>query len=214
MRWLLLALLTVATVMAQESFEYTTDRNMIRYRVPTELMGPPIFTHRNARLTGDERMIFVTGYMVSGLFKDTPLGRLTLSMIEWPANCSNWSEVTKLLQEHLFGPGVAVTPVDRSWHELAWKIFEQREAKSGKWTGMSCYVPLAGQEILYVGLVIHDGAKLSQARREAYRAAVYELLESITVSGDGNSAEKKADGGSALEKNGQSDTNGLFGRDS
>lgn len=214
MRWLLLALLTVATIMAQESFEYTTDRNAVRYQVPAELMGPPIATMHNRHLTSEDRRIFVTGYMSSSLFKDTALGSLNLSMVEWPEKCSNWSEVTKFLQEHLSVPGVEVTSVDRSWHGLAWKVFEQREAKSGKWTGISCYVQLTGQEILYVGLVLHDGVKVSKAQREAYRAAVYELLASIAVRNEGESPEKNADGGSASKKNAQSDANSLLGRGS
>lgn len=207
MRWFILSLLAMATVMAQESFEYTTGRNVIRYQVPSALMGPPIATVRNTHRTSDDLRVFVTGYMSSGLFKDTALGGLNISMIEWPENCPLWNDVVKRLQVHLSVPGIDVTSEDQSWHGLPWKIFEQRQAKNGTWVGMSCYVPLVGKEILYVGLVIHDGVKIPQSRRDAFRSAVYQLLGSISVRSEGQNAESRA-------ASKQSDTNSLFGRGS
>lgn len=180
MRLFIVALLIAGTIMAQETFEYTTDRNIILYQVPPSLQGPPLFTHRNTRLNSSDKMIFVTNYEASGLLKNKPLGRLSIFMIEWPEDCPSWSDVVKRLRDHLSVPGVVLTSEDRSSHGLSWKVFEEREANGGKWVGMSCYVPLAGKEILYVGLVIHDGVKISQARRDAFRGAVYELLGSIT----------------------------------
>ena len=178
---LFLAFFAVTTVMAQESFNYTTGRNFITYRVPSDLIGPPILTHRNERLAGDDSRIFVTGYLTSSFFKEISLGDLSISMIKWPESCPNWSDVEKLLHEHLSRPGTKVTLTDQSFQRVPWKIFEQRSEKNDALIGVSCYAPLSDGEIVYVGLVINETTKVSIARRQSYKAAVYELLTSITV---------------------------------
>jgi hypothetical protein len=167
-------ILSISLPLMSTAYDYTTQKNAIRFEVPSALVGPAELTARNISVTEKDKRIFVTALVRKGLLKNSIVGNLNISLLQWPEDVNGVAELTRKLEAHLTGLNSSVSHSGMDFQGGSWIIFEQRKTKSDKIEAVSCYAVLPQNELLYVGLVLDD--KISATKRSDFIDSLKKLL--------------------------------------